>query len=151
MAHSAKRGLAPSRAALEPFAALVMGKNGEPVVTGEPSILKQAAAAAGNEFVAYRLDQATERIMEGASLGEALGIYSVFPSGAIQMLTVGEEAANLTQMVKHVADLYDTEVELALNDIASVLEPAIMVVMGCVVGFIVLSAVLPTVQLIQNL
>ena len=67
------------------------------------------------------------------------------------MLTVGEEAANLTEMVKHVADLYDTEVELALNDIASVLEPAIMVVMGCVVGFIVLSAVLPTVQLIQNL
>ena len=115
------------------------------------STLKQAAAAAGNEFVAYRLDQATERIMEGASLGEALGIYSVFPSGAIQMLTVGEEAANLTEMVKHVADLYDTEVELALNDIASVLEPAIMVVMGCVVGFIVLSAVLPTVQLIQNL
>ena len=113
--------------------------------------LKRAAAAAGNQYIAYRLDQATERIMEGSSLGEALGIYSVFPPGAVQMLTVGEESANLTGMVQHVADMYDAEVELALNDIASILEPAIMVVMGVVVGFIVLSAVLPTVQLIQSL
>lgn len=113
--------------------------------------ITRSAAAAGNEYVAHRLKQANERIMEGASLGEALSIYQVFPSGAIQMLTVGEEAANLTEMVRHVADMYDAEVELALNDIASILEPMIMVVMGCVVGFIVLSAVLPTVQLIQNL
>ena len=115
------------------------------------STIKRSAAAAGNEYVAHRLNQSNERIMEGASLGEALSIYQVFPPGAIQMLTVGEEAANLTNMVKHVADMYDQEVELALNDIASILEPMIMIVMGCVVGFIVLSAVLPTVQLIQAL
>ncbi len=113
--------------------------------------LKRAARAAGNELVAYRLDSATERIMEGASLGEALAIYQVFPPGAVQMLTVGEEAANLTEMVKHVADMYDSEVEVALNDIASILEPMIMMVMGCIVGFIVLAAVLPTVNLIENL
>lgn len=113
--------------------------------------LKRASHAAGNEYIAYRLSQANERIMEGAGLGEALAVYDVFPSGAVQMLTVGEESANLTNMVQHVADMYDSEVELALNDIASVLEPMIMVVMGLVVGFIVLSAVLPTVQLIQSL
>lgn len=113
--------------------------------------LKRAAAASGNAVVSYKLQKANERIMEGASLGEALEIYSVFPSGATQMLTVGEESANLTSMVQHVADMYDSEVELALNDIASILEPMIMVIMGCVVGFIVLSAVLPTVQLIQSL
>jgi len=115
------------------------------------STLKQAAGAAGNEFVAHRLNMATERIMEGAGLGEALAIYQVFPSGAVHMLSVGEESANLTGMVQHVANLYDTEVEMALNDIASILEPAIMVIMGLVVGFIVLAAVLPTVQLIQSL
>jgi len=115
------------------------------------STIKRSAAAAGNEYIAHKLNQSNERIMEGASLGEALTIYQVFPSGAIQMLTVGEEAANLTDMVKHVADMYDSEVELALNDIASLLEPLIMVVMGLIVGFIVLSAVLPTVQLIQSL
>ena len=113
--------------------------------------ITRSAAAAGNEYVAHRLKMANERIMEGSSLGEALAIYQVFPSGAIQMLTVGEESANLTNMVQHVADMYDSEVELALNDIASILEPMIMVVMGLVVGFIVLSAVLPTVQLIQSL
>ena len=115
------------------------------------STMKRAAGAAGNAHIAYRLKQATERIMEGSSLGEALGVYNVFPRGAIQMLSVGEESANLVNMVRHVADMYDSEVELALNDIASVLEPIIMVFMGLIVGFIVLSAVLPTVQLIQNL
>lgn len=113
--------------------------------------MKRAAHAAGNEYIAYRLNQANERIMEGSGLGEALSIYNIFPPGAVQMLIVGEESANLTNMVQHVADMYDTEVELALNDIASILEPMIMVVMGLVVGFIVLSAVLPTVQLIQSL
>jgi type IV pilus assembly protein PilC len=113
--------------------------------------ITRSAGAAGNEFVAHRLKKANERIMEGSSLGEALSMYQVFPSGAIQMLTVGEESANLTNMVQHVADMYDSEVELALNDIASILEPLIMVVMGLVVGFIVLSAVLPTVNLIQSL
>lgn len=113
--------------------------------------LKRAGGAAGNEYIAYKMDQATNRIMEGSSLGEALSIYQVFPRGATQMLSVGEESANLANMVKHVADMYDSEVELALNDIASILEPMIMVVMGLVVGFIVLAAVLPTVNLIQSL
>lgn len=112
--------------------------------------IKRAAGAAGNELMAYRLKQANERIMEGASLGEALGVYNVFPNGAVQMLSVGEESANLSEMVKHVANLYDSEVELALNDIASVLEPIIMIFMGLIVGFIVLAAIMPTIQLIQS-
>ena len=113
--------------------------------------MKRAGASAGNAFTKYRIDKATERVMEGAALAEALSIYEVFPKGAIQMLAVGEESANLSDMVMHVANMYDSEVELALNDIASIIEPVIMIVMGCVVGFIVLSAVMPTVQLIQNL
>jgi type II secretory pathway component PulF len=113
--------------------------------------MKRAAMAAGNQYMAFRLNKATESVMEGASLAEALSIYEVFPNTAIQMLAVGEESANLTNMVNHIANLYDTEVEVALNDIASVIEPLIMIVMGAVVGFIVLAAVLPTVQLIQAL
>lgn len=115
------------------------------------STMKRAAMASGNQFIAFRLNKATESVMEGASLAEALSIYEVFPNTAIQMLAVGEESANLSNMVTHIANLYDSEVEVALNDIASVIEPIIMVVMGGVVGFIVLAAVLPTVQLIQNL
>lgn len=113
--------------------------------------MKRAAMASGNQFIAFRLDRATESVMEGASLAEALSIFEVFPNTAIQMLAVGEESANLSNMVNHIANLYDSEVEVALNDIASVIEPLIMVVMGVIVGFIVLAAVLPTVQLIQAL
>jgi type IV pilus assembly protein PilC len=113
--------------------------------------MKRAAMASGNQYIAYRLNQANESVMEGATLAEALGIYEVFPNTAIQMISVGEESANLSNMVTHIANLYDSEVEMALNDIASIIEPIIMIVMGGVVGFIVLAAVLPTVQLIQAL
>ncbi len=113
--------------------------------------MKRASMASGNQFIAFRLDRATDSVMEGASLAEALAIYEVFPNTAIQMLAVGEESANLSNMVNHIANLYDSEVEVALNDIASVIEPIIMMVMGVIVGFIVLAAVLPTVQLIQAL
>ena len=115
------------------------------------STMQRAALAAGNQFIAFRLNRACESVMEGASLAEALSIYEVFPNTAIQMLAVGEESASLSAMVTHIANLYDSEVEVALNDIASVIEPIIMIVMGGVVGFIVLAAVLPTVQLIQAL
>jgi type II secretory pathway component PulF len=115
------------------------------------STMKRAALASGNQYMAFRLNKSTESVMEGASLAEALSIYEVFPNTAIQMLAVGEESANLSNMVQHIANLYDSEVEVALNDIASVIEPIIMCVMGGVVGFIVLAAVLPTVQLIQAL
>ena len=115
------------------------------------STMQRAALAAGNQFIAFRLKKACESVMEGASLAEALSIYEVFPNTAIQMLAVGEESASLSAMVTHIANLYDSEVEVALNDIASVIEPIIMIVMGGVVGFIVLAAVLPTVQLIQAL
>lgn len=113
--------------------------------------MKRAAMASGNQYIAFRLNKATESVMEGAALAEALSIYEVFPNTAIQMLAVGEESANLSNMVQHIANLYDSEVEMALNDIASVIEPIIMCVMGGVVGFIVLAAVLPTVKLIQTL
>ncbi len=113
--------------------------------------LRRCGIVAGNAVIEYRLGQATVEIMDGSTVAEAMQKYDVFPEGAIQMLNVGEESADLIAMISHVAEFYDSEVELAITDMANLLEPLIMVVMGFIVGFIVLSAILPTVQLLQTL
>lgn len=113
--------------------------------------IRRAGTVAGNAVIEERMIEASREIMDGHSVHEAMGMHNVFPIGAIQMLSVGEESADLTKMVRHVASFYDSEVELALNDIAAIIEPIIMIVMGVVVGFIVLSAILPTVKLLDQL
>ncbi len=113
--------------------------------------LEKCEKVAGNAEVAWRLRKARELLVEGCSAAECLGQAQVFPSGAIQMIAVGEEAAHLSEMISRVAQVYEDDVELALLDLAAMLEPAILIGMGLVVGFVVLAAVLPTVQLLNHL
>lgn len=113
--------------------------------------LEKCERVAGNAEIAFRLRKAREMLVEGCSAAECLGLAGVFPNGAIQMIAVGEESASLSDMIARVARVYEDEVELALLDFAALLEPAILVGMGLVVGFIVLAAVMPTVQLLNNL
>ncbi|GMU56271.1 MAG: hypothetical protein AMXMBFR33_54170 [Candidatus Xenobia bacterium] len=113
--------------------------------------LEKCEKVAGNAEIAWRLRKAREMLVEGCSAAECLGQAQVFPSGAIQMIAVGEEAAHLSEMISRVAQVYEDDVELALLDLAAMLEPAILIGMGLVVGFVVLAAVLPTVQLLNHL
>lgn len=114
-------------------------------------VIRRSATVAGNAVVEARLERANKEIIDGSTIFEAMSIHRVFPPSALQMLSVGEESADLTGMIRHVADFYDSEVEIALADFAAIIEPLIMIIMGIIVGFIVLSAVLPTVQLLQQL
>ncbi len=113
--------------------------------------LEKCEKVAGNAEIAWRLRKAREMLVEGCSAAECLGRAQVFPSGAIQMIAVGEEAAHLSEMISRVAQVFEDDVELALLDLAAMLEPAILIGMGLVVGFVVLAAVMPTVQLLNHL
>ncbi|MBI3929437.1 MAG: type II secretion system F family protein [Armatimonadetes bacterium] len=115
------------------------------------SSLHRAAGVAGNAGIAARMEDATRDVIEGRSVAEALKRHRVFPSGAVQLISVGEESAGLNAMLRHIASIYDAEVELALMNLAAVVEPVIMVTMGALVAFVVLSAVLPTIYLLNNL
>ncbi len=90
-------------------------------------------------------------LIEGDSAADCLAAHHVFPRGAIQMIAVGEESAQLSEMIRRVATVYEEDVQMALMDLASMLEPLILLVMGVVVGFIVLASALPTAQLLQSL
>jgi type IV pilus assembly protein PilC len=69
----------------------------------------------------------------------------------VQMITIGEETGALDQMLSKVADFYESEVDAALQSLAAALEPIMIVLLGGVVGFIVISLFLPLVSLISNL
>ena len=98
---------------------------------------------AGNQVVANAIESAKSEIQQGGMLSLALQKNNVFPSLAIQMISIGEETGELDAMMMKVADFYEDEVEQALKALTSVLEPIMMVGVAAMVGTILLSMYLP--------
>jgi len=78
-------------------------------------------------------------------------LSGLFPPLVTQMVAVGEETGNLDGMLVKIADFYDVEVEYMLASLTSLLEPMLILAMGFVVGFIVISVFLPLYQIIGNI
>lgn len=113
--------------------------------------LEIVGKASGNEIIAMTVTKVRESIREGESIASPLGASGLFPPMVTQMVAVGEETGNLDAMLGKIADFYDTEVEYLLASLTSMLEPIMIVGMGGIVGFIVISVFLPLYQLIGNL
>ena len=88
---------------------------------------------------------------EGERLGEPLERSKMFPPMVVQMISIGEETGALDTMLAKVADFYEAEVDAMLESLTAALEPVLIVGLGGVVGFIVISMFLPLVQIINKL
>jgi type IV pilus assembly protein PilC len=113
--------------------------------------LEIVGKASGNEIIALTVSKVRESIREGESIASPLGASGMFPPMVTQMVAVGEETGNLDSMLSKIADFYDTEVEYLLSSLTSMLEPLMIVGMGAIVGFIVISVFLPLYQLIGQM
>jgi type IV pilus assembly protein PilC len=113
--------------------------------------LRRCSAVAGNQIISDRLDQSRVDLVDGHTIQECFSRNDVFPRACIQMLAVGEESASMNLMITYAAKYYESEVDCAIERFTALIEPTIMAGMGIFVGFIVLSAVLPTVRLIEAL
>ncbi len=113
--------------------------------------LEIVGKASGNEIIAQTVGKVRESIREGESIASPLGASGLFPPMVTQMVAVGEETGNLDAMLSKIADFYDTEVEYMLSSLTSMLEPIMIVGMGGIVGFIVVSVFLPLYQLIGSM
>lgn len=113
--------------------------------------MKRCVSVSGNSVIAERLELSRIDLMAGRSFHEALADHKVFPQACIQMLAVGEETSALDATFHHVARFYEDEIETTLTRFAALIEPAVMAGMGLFVGAIVLSAIMPTVKLLENL
>lgn len=114
-------------------------------------VLQTLELIAGNQVLTQKLGFARRSMLDGASVYRAMEMHDVFPQTALQMIKVGEETGALSDMVRRIGKLYEDDVEIQLDNLASMLEPLIMAVMGTIVGFVAIAAFMPMVQLLQNL
>ncbi len=104
---------------------------------------------AGNILIADSVETAAIEVGKGQGLGAALSGSGIFPQLSIQMIQVGEQSGQLENMLSKIADVYENEVETNILRLTSYLEPVMILVMGSIVGFIVLSICLPIFEMNQ--
>jgi general secretion pathway protein F len=97
----------------------------------------------GNVVLRKAIDDAKKAVTEGESLAATLKRSNQFPSTMIHMIAVGERAGQLEQMLQRIADAYESEVDMKLGRLTSMLEPLMLVLMGGGVGFVVFSILGP--------
>jgi len=105
----------------------------------------------GNEVLSRAIENARKAVEKGQNLSEPLKISEEFPPDAIQMISAGEESGSLDRMLNKIADFYDMSVGYAIKKLTTVLEPLFLIVMGCMVGFIMASMLLPIFDMIKIL
>ena len=104
---------------------------------------------ASNVLISRAVATAAQDVGKGQALWAALNDSKIFPQLSIQMIQVGEQSGELEKMLDKIADIYEKEVETSILRLTSYLEPVMILVMGCVVGFIVLSICLPIFEMNQ--
>ncbi len=102
---------------------------------------------AGNVIISDIIENSSKEVEKGLGVGISLAAYNIFPDLAIQMIQVGEQSGELETMLYKAADIYENEVESSIISMTSLLEPTIILIMGVVVGFIILSIALPIMEM----
>jgi type IV pilus assembly protein PilC len=105
--------------------------------------LETAGASMQSRLIANGLRVASVRVREGQPLSRSMEQTGVFPELSIEMMEVGESTGALPGMLTSVAEFYEEDVQNALTAAMSLIEPAILIVMGVVVGFVLVSLYLP--------
>lgn len=90
-----------------------------------------------------------QKVEKGATLGTAFEQTQIFPPIFVQMITVGEKTGHLDETLGHLAAYFESEAELAIKAVTVLIEPAILVVLGFGVGFVVISVITPIFSLTQ--
>jgi type IV pilus assembly protein PilC len=121
--------------------------SGVPILEG----LDITARTAGNAVIEKALLSVRKSLEEGKTLTEPLKESNVFPGMVTQMIGVGEQTGAMDAMLQKIADFYEEEVDAAVKDLLTAMEPIMIVVLGGVVGGVVISMYLPLFSLIGQL
>ncbi|MEO7197453.1 MAG: type II secretion system F family protein [Solirubrobacterales bacterium] len=105
--------------------------------------VKIAGETAGNEVVARAMEGVYASVRQGGTIAAPLAKSAVFPTMVTHMVSVGEETGQLEHMLSKVADFYEAEVDAKVKALTSLIEPIMIIFVGGVVGFIVISMYLP--------
>lgn len=120
--------------------------SGVPILTAL-AIVKDVV---GNTIVADAIDKASKNIQEGQSIAVPLRDSRLFPPMVTHMIAIGERTGELENMLLTVADAYESQVEVTIDAVTSLLAPLMIIVLGVVVLFVALALLLPAMQLSQR-
>lgn len=110
-----------------------------------------AFAACGNPILQQRQSIALERLKAGDSIRDALHACKFFTYGFLSMVSVGEESGKLPTLLARIAQMYEVELDYTLDTLVAALEPAVLLIMGILVGFFIIATMLPMMQVIRTL
>lgn len=113
--------------------------------------LEVVSETAGNVVIAEAVESARNAVREGQKISSPLAASKLFPEMVTQMIDIGEETGKLSDMLNRVANFYDKEVDTAVKALTSLIEPALIVLMGGLVGFIAVSIMMPIFKLISSI
>jgi type IV pilus assembly protein PilC len=117
--------------------------SGVPILDG----LSIVSRTAGNRTIETAILNARASIREGETIAEPLSRSGLFPPMVIQMISVGESTGALDSMLSKIADFFEEEVDIAVVNLTSLLEPLLMVFLGVVIGGVVIAMYLPIFQM----
>jgi len=114
-------------------------QGGTPLLTA----LEVTREAAGNSVISSSIEQAISDVREGKTLSDSLEKTGHFPTLSLEMMRVGEQTGSLPEMLNHVADFYDEDVNIKSTTLLSYVEPAILICVATFVAYILVSLYLP--------
>ena len=103
----------------------------------------------GNSLIEDAVEDVKERVHQGVPIAVPLAENPLFPPMVAHMVRVGEETGELEKMLGKIADFYEDEVDASIANLTSIIEPLLMIGVGCMVGVIVISMYLPMFKLLQ--
>lgn len=123
------------------------------LAVGVPVIqaLDIVGGTSGNALIGEAMKEVRDSVRTGSTISRPMAKHAIFPSMVVQMLEVGEETGQTSEMLDKVADYYDQEVETATDALTSALEPLLVVLMGLVIGTMVICLYLPMFTVYQNI
>jgi type IV pilus assembly protein PilC len=123
------------------------------LVSGIPMVraLELTSGVVGNEVYKKVLDDATEAVKGGRAVSDALGGSTIIPGIMIQMIKVGEESGELGKILKTLSTFYSREVVNAVDTLVDLIEPAMIVLLGLGVGFLLASVLIPIYNISSNI
>jgi len=109
--------------------------------------LESAAGASGNAVFRDAILEVRAEVTSGMQMNLAMRNVNIFPDMVIQMVAIGEESGAVDDMLAKVANVYETEVDNAVDNLTALLEPMIMAVLGVVIGGLIIAMYLPIFQI----
>jgi type IV pilus assembly protein PilC len=111
--------------------------------------LEITGQTAGNWGVEEALADVRNQVQEGVPIAQPMALNPVFPPMVSHMIKIGEETGELEKMLSKVADFYEDEVDSSISSLTSIIEPLMMIGVGCMVGVIIISMYLPMFKMLS--